>query len=99
MKENQSGGSGRGIDSIPEGTRKFVAGGMASGCATLLTNPFDVLKVRMQLRPKPMWSTFVHIFKNENVFSLWGGLTPSLLRSATFSSTRLYAFRLLYLNL
>jgi solute carrier family 25 (mitochondrial dicarboxylate transporter), member 10 len=49
-------------------------------------------QVRLQTRrgnaPKSMISTFVHVFKNDGFFGLYSGLSASLLRQLTYSTTR-----------
>jgi len=71
-------------------------------CATLCTNPLDVLKVRLQVMapevrpaagpretPVGMVGTFVHLVRREGPAALWKGLAPSLVRALCYGGLRL----------
>ncbi|EEH42174.2 uncharacterized protein PADG_06994 [Paracoccidioides brasiliensis Pb18] len=70
----------------------FWFGGSASCMATGVTHPLDLLKVRLQTRkpgdPAGMFRTMIYIIKNNGVFGLYNGLSASLLRGITYSTTR-----------
>ncbi|MCJ1449508.1 MAG: Mitochondrial dicarboxylate transporter, partial [Stictis urceolatum] len=71
----------------------FWFGGSASCFAAIVTHPLDLVKVvRLQTRdsngPKGMLKTVVHIIKNDGPLGLYSGLSASLLRQATYSTTR-----------
>ncbi|KAK4252009.1 mitochondrial carrier domain-containing protein [Corynascus novoguineensis] len=70
----------------------FWFGGSASSMAACVTHPLDLVKVRLQTRtgdmPKSMSGTFVHIIKHNGVRGLYNGLSASLLRQITYSTTR-----------
>ncbi|KAK3387626.1 mitochondrial carrier domain-containing protein [Podospora didyma] len=70
----------------------FWFGGSASSMAACVTHPLDLVKVRLQMRtgdmPKSMSGTFVHIVKHGGVRGLYKGLSASLLRQLTYSTTR-----------
>lgn len=81
----------------------FWFGGAASCLATFVSHPFDLTKVRLQtlklenttlwaefklLSPTRMMKTMWTITKNEGVFSLYNGLSASLLRQGTYSTIR-----------
>lgn len=71
----------------------FWFGGSASGMAACITHPLDLVKVRLQTRtpkdPKTMTGTFVNILRgNQGVRGLYPGLSASLLRQLTYSTTR-----------
>ncbi|EDN07229.1 hypothetical protein HCAG_03760 [Histoplasma mississippiense (nom. inval.)] len=70
----------------------FWFGGSASCMATATTHPLDLLKVRLQTRkpgdPAGMLRTAAHIVKNNGVLGLYNGLSASLLRAITYSTTR-----------
>ncbi|KAK3315361.1 mitochondrial carrier domain-containing protein [Apodospora peruviana] len=70
----------------------FWFGGSASSMAACVTHPLDLVKVRLQMRtgdmPKSMSSTVVHIVKHSGVRGLYNGLSASLLRQLTYSTTR-----------
>ncbi|KAK4242112.1 mitochondrial carrier domain-containing protein [Achaetomium macrosporum] len=74
----------------------FWFGGSASSMAACVTHPLDLvtppIQVRLQTRtgdmPKTMSGTFVHIVKHNGVRGLYNGLSASLLRQITYSTTR-----------
>ncbi|KAK5661472.1 hypothetical protein OQA88_11374 [Cercophora sp. LCS_1] len=70
----------------------FWFGGSASSMAACVTHPLDLVKVRLQTRtgsmPTSMSGTFVHIIKADGVRGLYNGLSASLLRQITYSTTR-----------
>ncbi|KAI5776598.1 mitochondrial carrier domain-containing protein [Geopyxis carbonaria] len=71
----------------------FWLGGSASCMAAVLTHPLDLIKVRLQTlgaqtaRPS-MSGTLVTILRTEGVLAIYSGLSASLLRQATYSTTR-----------
>ncbi|KAK9315139.1 mitochondrial carrier domain-containing protein [Lipomyces starkeyi] len=69
----------------------FWYGGFASVVAAMCTHPLDLAKVRMQTaeeRGRSMMQTILHVFRNEGFFALYKGLSASILRQATYSTTR-----------
>ncbi|EGE77812.1 mitochondrial dicarboxylate carrier [Blastomyces dermatitidis ATCC 18188] len=78
--------------SLPPRHYPFWFGGSASCMATATTHPLDLLKVRLQTRkpgdPAGMLRTAAHIVKNNGVLGLYNGLSASLLRAITYSTTR-----------
>ncbi|AEO61958.1 hypothetical protein MYCTH_2312784 [Thermothelomyces thermophilus ATCC 42464] len=73
----------------------FWFGGSASSMAACVTHPLDLgelIQVRLQTRtgdmPKSMSGTFVHIVKHNGFRGLYSGLSASLLRQITYSTTR-----------
>ncbi|EOO00077.1 putative mitochondrial dicarboxylate carrier protein [Phaeoacremonium minimum UCRPA7] len=60
--------------------------------AACVTHPLDLVKVRLQMRsadmPKSMSGTFVHIVKHNGFSGLYNGISASLLRQLTYSTTR-----------
>lgn len=70
----------------------FWFGGSASSMGACVTHPLDLVKVRLQMRsgdmPRTMSGTFVHIVKHSGVRGLYNGLSASLLRQLTYSTTR-----------
>lgn len=70
----------------------FWFGGSASSMAACVTHPLDLVKVRLQTRtssmPSSMVGTFVHVVKNEGLRGLYSGISASLLRQITYSTTR-----------
>ncbi|KAK9453001.1 mitochondrial carrier domain-containing protein [Dipodascopsis uninucleata] len=69
----------------------FWYGGFASVVAACVTHPLDLAKVRMQTaedRGRSMIQTIGHVLKNEGFFAIYKGLSASILRQATYSTTR-----------
>ena len=70
----------------------FWFGGSASSMAACVTHPLDLVKVRLQTRtpslPSTMSGTFLHILKTAGPSGLYSGLSASLLRQLTYSTTR-----------
>ncbi|CAO4368017.1 unnamed protein product [Caenorhabditis nigoni] len=80
---------------------KFAFGGTAGMGATLVVQPLDLVKNRMQLSGttgKKEYRSSMHaltsIIKNEGFFAIYNGLSAGLLRQATYTTTRLgtYSF-------
>jgi len=65
---------------------RAMLGGMCAGCfSTLLNNPFDAVKTRMQgTQAKELYSGFfdcvTKIVRQEGVLTLWSGVVPRLAR-------------------
>lgn len=70
----------------------FWFGGSASCFAACVTHPLDLVKVRLQTRsgnaPSTMVGTFAHVLKADGILGLYSGLSASLLRQITYSTTR-----------
>ncbi|KAI4149970.1 MAG: hypothetical protein LQ341_001207 [Variospora aurantia] len=70
----------------------FWFGGSSSSCAAAVTHPLDLVKVRLQTRssdgPRGMLKTFIHILRHDGFLGLYSGLSASLLRQLTYSTTR-----------
>ncbi|KAI9804768.1 MAG: hypothetical protein M1825_001136 [Sarcosagium campestre] len=75
----------------------FWFGGSASCCAASVTHPLDLAnneyKVRLQTAGKDgprktMLGTFVNVIKSDGAIGLYNGLSASLLRQLTYSTTR-----------
>ncbi|KDE04435.1 hypothetical protein MVLG_05150 [Microbotryum lychnidis-dioicae p1A1 Lamole] len=68
----------------------------ATQAASLVTNPFDLVKVRQQLQPDRTttnWATTMRtMFKTEGPLSLYKGLSASMLREMTYSGLRMGAY-------
>ncbi|TQB72241.1 Mitochondrial dicarboxylate transporter [Monascus purpureus] len=62
----------------------FWFGGSASCCAAAVTHPLDLAPNA----PKTMLGTFAHIFKENGFLALYNGLSASILRQLTYSTTR-----------
>nr|KAF7438054.1 hypothetical protein H0235_000445 [Vespula pensylvanica] len=68
--------------------KSFLAGSFSGTFSTILFQPLDLIKTRLQSRVNThveptrngMLTTIVHIIKKENIFGLWRGMTPSITR-------------------
>lgn len=87
----------------------FCGGAGSGACSTLLFQPFDVVKTRMQeqsishqhQKKLKMVSTFKFLVNNEGLTSLWSGLSPSLCRcvpGVALYFTTLEAMKSTYFN-
>ncbi|PIK38116.1 putative solute carrier family 25 member 38-B [Apostichopus japonicus] len=66
--------------------KSFLAGSLSGTLSTLILQPLDLLKTRIQSsRSSPsqrgITLIFADIYRNHGVFGLWKGLTPSLART------------------
>ncbi|KAA8901933.1 mitochondrial carrier domain-containing protein [Sphaerosporella brunnea] len=73
----------------------FWFGGSASCMAAVCTHPLDLVKVRLQTAGKlspGMAKTAINILEREGIRGLYSGLSASLLRQVTYSTTRFGAY-------
>lgn len=68
--------------------KAFLAGSISGTCSTLLFQPLDLVKTRLQSAPVAAHGAQVNllrlvnnILRKEQVFGLWKGITPSLART------------------
>ncbi|GMR39859.1 hypothetical protein PMAYCL1PPCAC_10054, partial [Pristionchus mayeri] len=87
---------------IPNGV-KFLFGGTAGMCSTLIVQPLDLVKNRMQLSGlsgkreyRSSLHAFTSIIKNEGVRTVYTGLSAGLLRQATYTTVRLGIYTWLF---
>ena len=70
---------------------RWYFGGLASAGAACCTHPLDLLKVHLQTAGKEKTSLILstaNIIKNQGVLALYSGLSASLMRQLTYSTTR-----------
>uniref|UniRef100_A0A1E1XRY2 Mitochondrial glycine transporter n=1 Tax=Amblyomma sculptum TaxID=1581419 RepID=A0A1E1XRY2_AMBSC len=67
--------------------KSFLAGSLSGTCSTLLFQPLDLLKTRLQqpqaageMSRAGMLKHVIHVVKNEKVLGLWKGTVPSIVR-------------------
>ncbi|EDQ88326.1 uncharacterized protein MONBRDRAFT_32866 [Monosiga brevicollis MX1] len=87
---------------VQRGFGYLMLGGTASMMAASCTHPLDLLKVRMQtntsatrgtgVRPPGLVTTCTRLVAAEGITGLYRGLTASLLRQGTYSTTRFAAY-------
>lgn len=80
-----------------EMARNLVAAGSASMVATLMTQPMDLAKTRVQLakRPTNFWLVFGKVVRNEGLLGLFNGMGPRLLRKGLSSAVTWSVFEYL----
>ena len=62
--------------------RSFIAGALSGTCSTILLQPLDLIKTRLQQSPlSSIWSVVNHVAKQEGISGFWTGVTPSLWRT------------------
>ncbi|KAM9324730.1 mitochondrial glycine transporter [Gastrophryne carolinensis] len=86
-------------DPLPSGNRRFslnqmhpvvkafVCGSLSGTCSTLLFQPLDLVKTRLQTQQLSsagkrvgMFHLFLKVIRNENFIGLWKGVSPSFVR-------------------
>lgn len=68
--------------------KSFLAGSFSGTFSTILFQPLDLVKTRLQSRVNApvgsskngMLGTVAHIIQKDNIFALWKGMTPSITR-------------------
>ncbi|GAB1602135.1 mitochondrial 2-oxoglutarate/malate carrier protein-like, partial [Argonauta hians] len=88
---------------IPNGI-KFLFGGLAGMGATCFVQPLDLVKNRMQLsgeggkarEHKTSLHAIRSILKNEGITGMYTGLSAGLLRQASYTTTRLGIYTMLF---
>ncbi|KAL4450703.1 hypothetical protein ABPG77_001059 [Micractinium sp. CCAP 211/92] len=70
--------------------KPFVNGGLSGMISTVIIQPIDMVKVRIQLGEKGNpFSIATRMIQNQGVGSLYKGLSAGLLRQATYTTARL----------
>ncbi|KAI0990177.1 hypothetical protein GJ496_010636 [Pomphorhynchus laevis] len=84
-----------------DSAKPFICGGIASISAELVSFPFDLAKTRLQLQGqvidaslkqlkyRGMIHAFVTIAKEEGMIALYNGLSPAVLRQATYGTLKM----------
>ncbi|OXA43655.1 mitochondrial dicarboxylate carrier [Folsomia candida] len=70
---------------------RWFFGGIASSAAACITHPLDLIKVHMQTQQEgklTMAGQSVKIVRTQGFLALYNGLSASILRQATYSTTR-----------
>jgi len=64
--------------------KSFLIGSASGACSTVLFQPLDLLKTRLQApvigQSGSLFNVVAHIVRNETLLGLWKGITPSLTR-------------------
>jgi len=83
---------------VPFVYEKFLYGGLACMAAACVTNPIDVVKVRLQLQGELQSRTtsrsgliqvIIRVVKHEGIDGLYKGLIASLMREGSYSTLRM----------
>ncbi|GAA6063156.1 hypothetical protein JCM10212_006314 [Sporobolomyces blumeae] len=87
--------------------QKIVLAGLSNMTASLVTNPFDLIKVRQQLEMKtvsrtgetttkstPWFRTLATMIRTEGFASVYKGLSASMLREGSYSAIRMGGYDL-----
>jgi len=86
----------KGVPMAPTLGRRMVAGALASCTAETGTMWLDTAKVRLQVAPKGAPTSLIGILlfvvQNEGIGGLYGGLTPALVRQASYQSIKMGTF-------
>jgi len=63
--------------------KAFLAGSFSGTCSTLLLQPLDLIKTKMQKETtrRSLWGITREVVRNEQLSGLWRGLKPSLART------------------
>lgn len=74
---------------------KIASGAFAGGFATALTNPVEVVKVRLQMNPNlrrgPI-GELRRIVSEEGIRALWKGVGPAMVRAASMTASQLSTY-------
>ncbi|KAM6575587.1 hypothetical protein CsatA_023914 [Cannabis sativa] len=75
---------------------KIASGGFAGAFATAVTNPIEVLKVRLQMNPNmrnrgPI-EELRRIVSQEGIIALWKGVGPAMARAAALTASQLATY-------
>lgn len=70
---------------------RWFFGGIASSAAACITHPLDLIKVHMQTQQEGKLTIVgqtMKIVRTQGLFAMYNGLSASILRQATYSTTR-----------
>ncbi|CAJ0565570.1 unnamed protein product, partial [Mesorhabditis spiculigera] len=77
---------------------RWYFGGLASAGAACCTHPLDLLKVHLQTQQAgkvSLGQMAVKLYKSDGIFAFYNGLSASLLRQLTYSTTRFAVYETL----
>ncbi|XP_037642914.1 mitochondrial coenzyme A transporter SLC25A42-like isoform X2 [Sebastes umbrosus] len=78
---------------------RLLAGSMAGTTATMLTYPLDMVRARMAVTPKEMYSNIMHVFvrisREEGLKTLYRGFTPTLLGVIPYAGLSFFTYETL----
>ncbi|KAK1318450.1 Mitochondrial uncoupling protein 1 [Acorus calamus] len=74
---------------------KVASGAFSGAIATALTNPLEVMKVRLQMDSNPSRGTFTEMHKiisEEGIRALWKGVGPAMARAGALTASQLATY-------
>ncbi|XP_029355763.1 mitochondrial coenzyme A transporter SLC25A42-like [Echeneis naucrates] len=78
---------------------RFLAGSLAGTTAAMLTYPLDMVRARMAVTAKEMYSNIVHVFmcisQEEGVKTLYRGFTPTILGVIPYAGITFFTYETL----
>ncbi|XP_061458154.1 mitochondrial coenzyme A transporter SLC25A42 isoform X2 [Rhineura floridana] len=78
---------------------RFIAGSLAGTTAAMLTYPLDLVRARMAVTPKEMYSNIVHVFirisREEGLKTLYQGFTPTILGVIPYAGLSFFTYETL----
>ncbi|KAF3691090.1 Mitochondrial coenzyme A transporter SLC25A42 Solute carrier family 25 member 42 [Channa argus] len=78
---------------------RFLAGSMAGTTAAMLTYPLDMVRARMAVTAKEMYSNIMHVFvrisQEEGVKTLYRGFTPTILGVIPYAGITFFTYETL----
>lgn len=101
-KVEQNSDNRAGTQALRPVAHRWYLGGLASAAAAACTHPLDLLKVHLQTQQEVQYgllSMGVRVVHTQGVRGLYNGLTASLSRQLTYSTTRFGVYEILKLHL
>ncbi|KAL1023048.1 hypothetical protein UPYG_G00035800 [Umbra pygmaea] len=78
---------------------RFLAGSLAGTTAAMVTYPLDMVRARMAVTPKQMYSNIMHVFvritQEEGVKTLYRGFCPTILGVIPYSGITFFTYETL----
>uniref|UniRef100_A0A672HKI6 Mitochondrial coenzyme A transporter SLC25A42 n=1 Tax=Salarias fasciatus TaxID=181472 RepID=A0A672HKI6_SALFA len=78
---------------------RLLAGSMAGTTAAMLTYPLDMVRARMAVTPKEMYSNILHVFvrisREEGLKTLYRGFTPTILGVVPYAGLSFFTYETL----
>ncbi|CAG5896798.1 unnamed protein product [Menidia menidia] len=79
--------------------QRLLAGAMAGTTAAMLTYPLDMVRARMAVTPKEMYSNIMHVFvrisREEGLKTLYRGFTPTILGVVPYAGLSFFTYETL----
>ncbi|XP_032071814.1 mitochondrial coenzyme A transporter SLC25A42 [Thamnophis elegans] len=78
---------------------RFIAGSLAGITASMLTYPLDLVRARMAVTPKEMYSNIIHVFMRisheEGLKTLYRGFSPTILGVIPYAGLSFFTYETL----